>query len=73
MRVALIGTRGFGRVHLENLERLREAAARLRDEEKFPDLDSLVAQMDLDAAQARAALAAADDHPQLQPHHRVTA
>lgn len=25
VRVALIGTRGFGRVHLENLERLREA------------------------------------------------
>ena len=50
-----------------------EFVARLRDEEKFPDLDSLVAQMDLDAAQARAALAAADDHPQLQPHHRVTA
>ncbi|VXB74416.1 bifunctional riboflavin kinase and FAD synthetase [Luteimonas sp. 9C] len=36
-----------------------EFVARLRDEEKFDDLPSLVAQMDLDAAQARAVLAAA--------------
>ncbi|PJJ99166.1 bifunctional riboflavin kinase/FMN adenylyltransferase [Lysobacteraceae bacterium NML91-0213] len=50
-----------------------EFVARLRDEEKFPDLDSLVAQMDLDAAKARAALAAPEDHPHPQPHHRVTA
>lgn len=35
-----------------------EFVARLRDEEKFDDLPSLVAQMDLDAAQARAVLAA---------------
>ncbi|MCD9126580.1 bifunctional riboflavin kinase/FAD synthetase [Luteimonas fraxinea] len=34
-----------------------EFVARLRDEEKFDDLPSLVAQMDLDAAQARAVLA----------------
>ncbi|WP_082672593.1 bifunctional riboflavin kinase/FAD synthetase [Luteimonas abyssi] len=33
-----------------------EFVARLRDEEKFPDLDSLVVQMDRDAAQARALL-----------------
>lgn len=33
-----------------------EFVARLRDEEKFPDLPSLVAQMHIDAAQARAAL-----------------
>ncbi len=35
-----------------------EFVARLRDEEKFDDLPSLVTQMDLDAAQARAVLAA---------------
>jgi len=34
-----------------------EFVARLRDEEKFPDLPSLVAQMDLDASRARACLA----------------
>ena len=33
-----------------------EFVARLRDEEKFPDLPALVAQMHIDAAQARAAL-----------------
>ena len=33
-----------------------EFVARLRDEEKFPDLPSLVAQMHIDAAQARTAL-----------------
>jgi len=33
-----------------------EFVARLRDEEKFPDLPSLVKQMDLDAAKARACL-----------------
>jgi riboflavin kinase/FMN adenylyltransferase len=36
-----------------------EFVARLRDEEKFPDLPTLVAQMDRDAAQARAILTAA--------------
>jgi riboflavin kinase/FMN adenylyltransferase len=36
-----------------------EFVARLRDEEKFPDLPSLVAQMDRDAARARALLAKA--------------
>lgn len=36
-----------------------EFVARLRDEEKFDDLPSLVRQMDLDAAHARALLAAA--------------
>ncbi|WP_240096799.1 bifunctional riboflavin kinase/FAD synthetase [Thermomonas flagellata] len=36
-----------------------EFVARLRDEQKFPDLPALVAQMDRDAAQARALLAAA--------------
>jgi len=35
-----------------------EFVARLRAEEKFPDLPSLVTQMDLDAAKARACLAA---------------
>ncbi len=37
-----------------------EFVARLRDEEKFPDLPSLVAQMHRDAEQARGLLAAAD-------------
>jgi len=37
-----------------------EFVARLRDEEKFPDLPALVAQMDRDAAQARRLLALAD-------------
>ena len=36
-----------------------EFVAHLRDEQKFPDLPALVAQMDRDAAQARALLAAA--------------
>ena len=40
-----------------------EFVARLRDEEKFDDLPSLVAQMDLDAAQARTLLAAAPAIP----------
>ena len=42
-----------------------EFVARLRDEEKFPDLPSLVAQMHRDAAQARALLAA--PAPTFQP------
>jgi riboflavin kinase/FMN adenylyltransferase len=37
-----------------------EFVAHLRDEEKFPDLPSLVAQMDRDAAQARAILSSPD-------------
>jgi len=37
-----------------------EFVARLRAEEKFPDLPSLVAQMDLDAARARECLAATE-------------
>ena len=41
-----------------------EFVARLRDEEKFDDLPALVAQMDRDAAQARALLA----QTQAQPH-----
>jgi riboflavin kinase/FMN adenylyltransferase len=38
-----------------------EFVARLRDEEKFPDLPTLVAQMDRDAAQARRLLGLADE------------
>jgi riboflavin kinase/FMN adenylyltransferase len=48
-----------------------EFVARLRDEEKFPDLPALVAQMHRDAAQARALLGAA---PQDTPHsHSIRA
>ena len=42
-----------------------EFVAKLRDEEKFPDLPALVAQMDQDAARARAVLT--------QPTRRATA
>ena len=44
-----------------------EFVARLRDEEKFPDLATLVAQMHRDAAQARAVL---HQHSLLQPEPR---
>lgn len=47
-----------------------EFVARLRDEEKFPDLPTLVAQMDRDAAQARRLLDATDD---TQTTERVSA
>lgn len=49
-----------------------EFVGRLREERRFPDLPSLIAQMDIDAAQARALLArgeaaAAPTHTALQP------
>ncbi len=50
-----------------------EFVARLRDEEKFPDLPSLVAQMHRDAAQARALLDAAPQVPSRSNPIRATA
>ena len=50
-----------------------EFVARLRDEEKFDDLPSLVVQMDRDAEQARRVLAAAgtaDDTPRHEPQRQ---
>jgi riboflavin kinase/FMN adenylyltransferase len=44
-----------------------EFVAKLRDEEKFPDLPSLVAQMRRDEAQARGMLAAAGEATAFQP------
>ncbi len=44
-----------------------EFVAKLRDEEKFPDLPSLVAQMHRDAEQARELLAAGDGAAAFQP------
>lgn len=44
-----------------------EFVARLRDEEKFPDLPTLVAQMDRDAAQARRILTMPQHMPQRIP------
>ena len=46
-----------------------EFVARLRDEEKFPDLPALVEQMQRDAAAARAILARAPAQPHPSPQH----
>ncbi len=50
-----------------------EFVAHLRDEEKFSDLDSLVVQMDLDAARARAVLARHAPHSHSHDQTRATA
>lgn len=50
-----------------------EFVARLRDEEKFDDLPTLVTQMDRDAAQARAMLTMTDVNPRYEPQRQDNA